>query len=159
MTDSQQNFNKAGVPTFAFFFLIAMGATLFFMIQSLTPRNAVTGKLKLVCLCSVSAPQPSASFHLCCQNHTHTHTYNTHMHTHTCTDNCLYPLHFLTHEVLFALLPVAVLQFVRALQSACLLQIVSGLFMVFSTAQNTGITLMIIPMLGIFALHALVRVF
>ena len=81
------------------------------------------------------------------------------MHTHTCTDNCLYPLHFLTHEVLFALLPVAVLQFVRALQSACLLQIVSGLFMVFSTAQNTGITLMIIPMLGIFALHALVRVF
>ncbi|EGD79100.1 hypothetical protein PTSG_11830 [Salpingoeca rosetta] len=92
MTDAQQNFNKAGVPTLSFFFLIAMGAVLFYMIKSLTPRNAVSGRLAL---------------------------------------------------------------FVKGLQVACGLQVITGLFMVFSAAQNTGITLMIIPLLGIFALHSL----
>eukprot|EP00043_Microstomoeca_roanoka_P028049 m.16739 g.16739 ORF g.16739 m.16739 type:complete len:240 (-) comp8142_c1_seq1:128-847(-) len=92
MGDSQQNFNKAGVPTLAFFFLIGMGSLLYYMIMALKPRNHLDGKLALL---------------------------------------------------------------LKGLQAACLLQVVTGLFMVFSAAQNTAITLMIIPMLGLFALHVL----
>lgn len=50
-----------------------------------------------------------------------------------------------------------VMQIISGLKGGCILQVVTGLFMVFSTAQNTGITLMIIPLLGFFALHSLVR--
>eukprot|EP01147_Barroeca_monosierra_P006754 gene6754-374_t len=92
MSDSQQKFNKGGVPTLAFFFLIGMCLTLYYMIKNFSPRNAVAGRTSMI---------------------------------------------------------------ISGLKGGCILQVVTGLFMVFSTAQNTGITLMIIPLLGFFALHSL----
>eukprot|EP00055_Hartaetosiga_balthica_P008307 m.30509 g.30509 ORF g.30509 m.30509 type:complete len:234 (-) comp6234_c0_seq1:761-1462(-) len=91
-SDDQQRFNKAGVPTFAFFFLILMSVACFFLVKKFKPRNVVSGKMNVL---------------------------------------------------------------VKALQAACILQSVSGLFMVYSTAQNIAITLMIIPLLGVVSLQVM----